>query len=254
MFPEVIEAAIAGYDRTELVRRRAPSRIVMLEAEGKPPLVLKVATGLTHEAARLRWLEGRLSAPKIVAIAPGAIDHLVMTRLPGIDGTDADKVVPLDAFVQALAAALHRIHALPVEECPFRMTTDVLLDLAESAVAANSVTSAHLSPLYVGESPKDLLNLIHRLRPEDSPLVVGHGDPSLPNVLFEGSVVTGFIDVGTLGVCDPWRDIAIMARSLAWNIGARWIRPFCEAYGVEPDHQRLRFWQLMDEFLMTRKW
>lgn len=71
------------------------------------------------------------------------------------------------------------------------------------------------------------------VRPAEEDLVFTHGDPSLPNVILEASeltgFVTGFVDVGRAGVGDRYRDLALAARSLAYNWGEAWVPLFFEA-------------------------
>ncbi|MGJ3626346.1 phosphotransferase [Sphingomonas sp. MMS24-JH45] len=66
--------------------------------------------------------------------------------------------------------------------------------------------------------------------------VVTHGDFSLGNVMFDGAGnVTGCIDVGPLGLADPYQDIAIFWQNLA-DHGPSAQTAFLDALGIDaPD-------------------
>ena len=56
------------------------------------------------------------------------------------------------------------------------------------------------------------------------------------------------VDFGDLGVGDRWADLAIASLSLDWNFGEGHQAEFFDAYGVEPDAERIdyyrRLWDL----------
>ena len=66
-------------------------------------------------------------------------------------------------------------------------------------------------------------------------------------MLFRSS---GHVDFGAMGVGDRWSDLAVASWSTTWNYGPGWEEALIEAYGVEPDWERLRYyrllWQLVD--------
>lgn len=48
-----------------------------------------------------------------------------------------------------------------------------------------------------------------------------------------------------LGVADRWWDLAAATWSLGWNLGPGFEEIFLREYGVEPDHERTRFYRLL---------
>lgn len=77
--------------------------------------------------------------------------------------------------------------------------------------------------------------------------VVTHGDFSLDNLIIRHGAVEGCIDVGRMGVADPYQDIAILLNNLE-EFGPGLRTRFLERYGLaEVDETRLRFYLLMDE-------
>lgn len=249
-FPGPIAQEIEGYRRREIVRRRAPSTVVMLSRPGRHSLVLKIGRNLDPEARRLRWLKGRLPVPEVVAVASeDGTDYLLMTKLPGRDGSDARAYRDGGRFIELLAHALRTVHAIPIAGCPFPAGIDRLLEIAERRVGEGILEPSDFPAHYLGRSPDELLGLLHQLRPRDEAAVFVHGDASLPNFLVHRGRVSGFIDLGLAGIADPYRDLAVAAQSLTRNMGGKWVRPFLQAYGAPMDEPRIEFFNLLDDFI-----
>ncbi len=252
-FPDPISREIQGYRLHELPRRYAPSTVVMLSNRGRPPLVLKIGPGLVPEERRLRWLKGKLPVAEVVAIASqDGTDYLLMTKLPGVDGSDVRVHRDGARFVELLACGLRMVHAIPTTDCPFPATVDRLLEIAEQRVSQSVLETDDFPSHYLGRSPRELLQTLHDLRPSDMSAVLTHGDASLPNFLFHRGHVSGFIDLGLAGISDPYRDLALATRSLTRNMGGKWVRPFLRSYGAPADNLRLEFFILLDEFVGAR--
>jgi kanamycin kinase len=83
--------------------------------------------------------------------------------------------------------------------------------------------------------------------PAAEDLVVTHGDYCVPNIVFDGDRLSGFLDVGELGVADRWRDLAVATWSIEWHIGHGWEDLFLSVYGANPDPARTRFFRLLYE-------
>ena len=126
-------------------------------------------------------------------------------------------------------------------------------------------------PSGVGTA-KDLLAWLvdHRPALAEPDAVFSHGDLCLPNVFANCDGITGFIDLGLSGVADRWRDIAICLRSIRDNLVGRYASAnaaalgksgdplpfgqfddseFFDVLGIEPDHEKLRYYTLLDELL-----
>jgi kanamycin kinase len=76
--------------------------------------------------------------------------------------------------------------------------------------------------------------------------VVCHGDACAPNTLLdESGQVVGYVDLGSLGVADRWADLAVGSWSLEWNYGADYEPLYFQAYGIEPDPDRISYYRLL---------
>jgi aminoglycoside 3'-phosphotransferase II len=208
-------------------------------------------TTLSAEADRLRWLGDHVPVPEVVAAdSDGNHEWLVLTALSGSDATSPDHLDP-EGLVRLLGECLRRFHDLaPAPSCPFDATTDTDLVRAKERAAAGRVDEDDFEPIFAGMTASALYDLLVASRPAgDDDLVVLHGDYCVPNVIVDGGVLSGYVDVGRAGVGDRHRDLGIAARSIAQNFGGHAVGAFMDAYGVDrPDLARLDFFVMLDEF------
>ncbi len=143
-----------------------------------------------------------------------------------------------------MGTLLRRLHSLPVEECPFDGRLDTVLAHARRMVLEGLVDAEDFDDDNQGRTPEQVLVQLHDERPEETDLVVTHGDFTSANVL-EGGIL---IDVGALGVADRYRDLALAARDLSGHHSQDEVAAFFAAYGVDtPDQRRLDYYRLLDE-------
>jgi kanamycin kinase len=176
---------------------------------------------LDRERVRLEWLAGRHPAPLVLDHGEGVdAQWLVTAAIPGTPAVgDAWRARRPEA-IHAIAAGLRAIHAVPVHAFP-------------GALAAET---------WVGRQPAGL-----GPRPALSgPPVLVHGDACAPNTLLDDAGRwTGHVDLGDLGVGDRWADLAVASLSLDWNYGEGHQHELFEAYGIEPDEERIRYYRAL---------
>ncbi|QIS13900.1 aminoglycoside 3'-phosphotransferase [Nocardia arthritidis] len=188
------------------------------------------------EHARLHWLAGQgIALPEVVVFER---DVLVLAD------AGAPSLARHPAPGALLGETLRGLHRLPIETCPFDGRLDTVLARAAERVAAGSVDPADYDFDHHGLAPEQILARLRDERPAERELVVAHGDYTPSNVLLGGIV----IDVGTLGVADRYRDLALAVRDLRDDFGAGEVERFFAAYGLaEPDERRLEYYRLLDE-------
>lgn len=174
---------------------------------------------LELERRRLEWLAGRHPAPRVIASGTDAGAQWLMTSAlrGGSAVGDAWRARRPEA-IRAIAAGLRALHAVGVDEFPPEWTGEV----------------------WVGRAPGSL-----GPRPRiDGPVLV-HGDACAPNTLIDDGRWTGNVDFGDLAVGDRWADLAIASMSLDWNFGEGHQQELFEAYGVEPDVERIGYYRAL---------
>ena len=229
--------------------------VFRLTAANAPPLFLKFDTlftssGLNGEVERLRWLQGRLPVPRVIAFANGDDgDYLLTEAIEGATGVDAGRDDP-DAVVAALACSLRSLHAQPIDDCPFDEPLRVWIQRAGERMVSGQVDESDFDTERRGRSAEDLFRELKNFPPLKHGRAITHGDACLPNIIFGNNfAVVGFVDCGRAGIADPYQDLALASRSISSNLGERWVPKFFEAYGLtKVDRQKLRFYRLLDEF------
>jgi aminoglycoside phosphotransferase len=248
--PAPIERHVSGW-HADLVWESGAQTWLMTGPAGEQ-LYLKAgpadaAVPLRAEAARLRWAhDAGLPVPAVLADCRSCDCEWLLTRpLPGRSAIDPELMASPAELVGLLADGLRQFHAAPAARCPFRFEIPEALERVAGRVAAGLIEPEDMHPEHAHLSPAAALAELERLRPEREDLVVCHGDYCLPNVLISDGRVSGFIDLGELGVADRWWDLATATWSLTWNLGPGWEEPFLAAYGVAPDDRRIAFYRLL---------
>ena len=228
-----------------------------------PDAVLKIAPeneGFEGHIAMLRWLEGRLPAPKVLATAEErGMQYLLMSRIHGKMACDAQYAQNTAHLAELLAEAVRILQAVNTAGCPVTRTLDEDLAEAEYRVSHGLVDVEDTEPETFApggfRDPEHLLYWLQDNKPREE-MTFCHGDLCLPNVFFEGDRLSGFIDLGDCGIRDKYRDLALCHRSLRHNISGRYAaRPdpnfdpdiLFRKLGITPDADKLRYHVLLDE-------
>ncbi len=254
VFPPSLRDRLSGY-RCERDRLgQSASTVFLLEAEGRPRLVLKHEEAgpfgeLPDEAVRLEWLAAEgVPCPRVIAEYVHAGRHwLLMEAVEGVDLASSTQAPA--RRIAILAEALRRVHRLDPTRCPFDHRLDSRIAAAKTRLDAGLVDETDFDEERLGRTATDLFGEIQARRPKGERLVVTHGDACLPNIIARGDGFAGFIDCSRLGVADLNQDIALACRSIAYNLGEDWVRPFLDLYGLpNPDPEKLFYYCLLDEF------
>ena len=228
--------------------------------EDKVLKIQPVSRETRTEAAMLRWLEGRLPAPRcLYRTEENGVQYLLMTRLRGEMACAPSLLEDPAALVSSLAEALRRLWETPIAGCPAVWMLDEKLAAAREAVERGAVDMDNVEPETFGpggfSGPSALLEWLCGHRPPEEP-VLSHGDFCLPNLFFENGRLSGYLDLGRMGVADRWQDIALCYRSLRHNYDGTYSgaprRDFdpnslFAALGIEPDWDKIRYYLLLDE-------
>lgn len=183
-------------------------------------------SSMAIEAEKLRWSGAYTAVPRV-------IDHgdddthewLVTAALPGDSAVSLRWRTDPSTAVRAVGEGLRALHdALPVASCPFGWGVPV-------RIANAAARGIRLPPALHDPPPIDRL-------------VVCHGDACCPNTLIgDDGRWTGHVDLGALGVADRWADIAVAAMSTEWNYGPGYGDALIAAYGIDPDRDRLGYYE-----------
>lgn len=259
MIPDKIKNIILDKPYTEDKIGMSDSRVMMFDE-----FVLKIEKYRKEndETIRvMRWLEGKLPVPKIIAYeTDGTNQYTLMSRIQGKMACDTYYLEHPDELVELLADALKKLWSVDISDCPRNRDLEAELREAKYRVENDLVDVDHVEPTTFGEygrfkNPEELLKWLEEHKPDYEP-VLSHGDFCLPNVFFENGKVTGYIDLGDTGIGDRWRDIALCYRSLKHNFdgsfGGKEYPGFnsdilFDKLEIEPNWEKLDYYIMLDE-------
>lgn len=181
---------------------------------------------MRDEAERMHWARRWITVPEVLEQGQDdAHEWLVTVAIDAASAVDARWAHDPEVVVRAVGAGLRALHdALPVAECPWEWSAEWRI-----AHAARRGTIV----------PADLA-----IPPAVDRLVVCHGDACLPNTLLDArGRPVAYVDLAALGTADRWADIAVASMSTRWNFGPGWEDVLIDAYGIEPDRERLEYYR-----------
>jgi kanamycin kinase len=199
------------------------------------------------EAQRMSWARTYIPVPEIIEFgATGDTTWFLSRAIAGDDATHPRFRSDVPSLVRHLAGALRRFHEMPVDECPFSFRLDDALQHAEQRLRQGEIDPVRdFHAEHTDLSADTALDKLLAMRPAAEDLVVCHGDYCVPNILFHDYALAGFVDLGELGIADRWWDIAVASWSVTWNFGPGYEQIFFDAYGVEVDEPRCRYYRLL---------
>ena len=200
------------------------------------------ALEIQAEAAVLNWCALRLPVPRVMEHRQGL---LIMSELPGLNLDE----VSLEDAVKALVQALHLIHSLPVEDCPFSASWTLRLQQAEQRMDAGMVAETDFDGQNLGLSAAAILAELKSLPALPDLTCFTHGDACLQNFLSLCGQLSGIVDWGRAGLTHPAQDWALALRSIASTFGPdgdRMLRQHLPVHCASED--LLRRFRLLDEF------
>src|SRR5919202_4271847 len=94
---------------------------------------------------------------------------------------------------------------------------DAEIARAEARLRHGQVDEADFDQQRQGHRAVDLFQTLRLTRPHAEDLVFTHGDYCLPNIMIDAGQVAGFLELGSAGIGDRYRDLALAARSITYN-------------------------------------
>ena len=202
---------------------------------------------LAAEAARLDWAGQYVRVPVVVdAGSDDECSWMMTMSLAGVNAVTGRWVADPATATRAIGEGLRALHdALPVASCPFSWAAAERVADAHQRAEAGQIDASEWDETH---RPLDLSSALAFVRdiPDVDKLVVCHGDTCAPNTLIDdrGSW-SGHVDFGSMGVADRWADLAIATLSTTWNYGPGWEQSVLDAYGIDPDPVRTRYYRVL---------
>ncbi|MES2202256.1 MAG: APH(3') family aminoglycoside O-phosphotransferase [candidate division FCPU426 bacterium] len=226
---------------------------IFLVSDGKDGILKISATRrdeLEAHAIALKWLSGKLPVSELYAfVKTESLAALLTSAIEGTDASEWCKTETPERVAEACALALLKIHALAPEGCPLDARLDRRIQEAKVNLDAGLVDLEDLDEVRQGRPGPALFQELIDRRPPSEDLVFVHGDYCLPNIFVKDDMLTGFVDLGRCGIADRYQDLALLCRSLKFNLGKDMVQVVADVYGQGAlDSEKLDYYCLLDEF------
>jgi aminoglycoside phosphotransferase len=252
--PEIVAESVASYTWRQNCIGMTEAKVFHLTAKNKTSLYLKIEPhrskfSLFDEKRRLDWLKDRIPVPEALLFAEDeANSYLLLTEIRGVPAIDDSLKTDVPRVVEQLVEGLKMIHALPLETCPFDTQFEDKIEMARERTLKGLVDEADFDDERQGRSSESVFREMIASVPSERDLVFTHGDYCVPNIILNRGRLNGFVDWAEGGAADRYQDLALLSRSVGNNFGNAWQKYVFELYGIEPDHEKIRFYRLLDEF------
>lgn len=199
----------------------------------------------------LDWLNGKLLVPQVIYY--GVFDgkeFMLISEIKGLNAAHDFYVSQPSTTVTLLAKSLRLLHQVDIVCCSFDSRLDIKIHQAKERVDCGLVDENDFEIKYRGKSSKQLYNMLLEKKPSTEDLFVTHGDYCMANIILLDNKLSGFIDLGTVGIGDRYQDIALAIRSFKHNFKTDKLNDlFYKKYGIEDvDYSKIEFYILLDEF------
>ena len=236
--PREIEALLNGgrvYDSS----CSPEARVYYIEKDGGMFLKLSARDTLRREAELARYFHAKGIGAEVLDYITGERDILLTARVRGEDLTHPCYLSEPKRLAVRLGEELRRLHETDTAGCPVTDRVAEYLATADRNFNTGCYDSSHFPDSFGYSSAEEAMAALNRGRAELRREVLIHGDYCLPNVMFDGWKLSGFIDLGNGGVGDRHIDLFWGAWTLGFNLHTDEYRElFFDAYGrdkIDPD-------------------
>lgn len=229
------------------------SQVFKIEKNNKTSFMKISSRGnLTSEYEKLKWLQGKLSVPKIVLYdCTEDTEYLITEAIGGEMICSEYYLNNPDIGISVIIEAFKQINDVDIKDCPFNTSIDYKLELVENNVKNNLIRIEDLREETLKKFGS-LENIVKFLKDNkfNDEYCFSHGDVSLPNIFAIDNKFVGFIDVGECGIADKWFDLAICEKSIRRNYGEKYISKFYKELNIIPDRDKIDYYLLMMELYL----
>lgn len=208
-----------------------------------------------HEGKNLCWLRQYIKVPKVYQM--GQIEDLyytIMEKLPGTMFQELFNEYTCQEVVRLYATLIKQFHAIDYQGLPYNHSLEEKMNKVKYTVAHHEAKEEYFERELRHLSGQQVYDLLLSYQSEEADLVLCHGDVCMPNIMMEGTSLSGFIDVVGIGINDYHLDIAIALRTLRYNFelyghtfSKEYQELFLQTYGRTIDSKKITFYILLDE-------
>jgi aminoglycoside phosphotransferase len=177
----------------------------------------------------------------------------LISEIQGLNAANEAETENPEQLIRILAKGLRSIHSIYTGNCPIYHLLDKKITEAEDRVKNVFPKAGITFGFYSEKKAERLLEMLKMTKPLEEDLVFTHGDFVMPNIIINDNEISGFIDWGQGGIADRYQDLALVSRSIMYNLGSRkWVELFYNEYGLENlDRNKIRYYMMLDELFQN---
>lgn len=229
-----------------------PSFIYRIVTKNNTALFMKVGKGLRTELEILQWLKDKMNVPSVINFSTLTdIDYLLMTEVNGVPCDEPNWKQKPKFLIDKLIKSIQILQSIDIKNCPFHYFWKEQIKEAKIKIDKGILKTNHLSLKYQYQPIEKHYEELVRLVPEHDEITFTHGDLCLPNIFISSDKIS-FVDLGLSGISDKYRDLALLSRSICSNFGDDLEYYFLKKYCDGIDYKKIKFYRLLDQFVMHR--
>lgn len=241
----------AEYKWKEITIGCSDTKVYQLK-NGQETLFLKVGKSglLTNEHNNLIKLKKYLKVPNVVFYYNNGLEILVTTAMDGIMSCDDEFI---DKFpnetLDILCDAIKTIQSVKVDE-NLKKEFDIFnveeeINIIKKKIASGEIDAIPDKKVFNKFSClSEVVTYLENNKPSGG-FYLSHGDVSMPNVFIANKKLSGFIDVGNVGIRQKWYDIADLYVSVRRNFKSQKIaEDFLKRLGIK-DKQPVEYYEML---------
>ncbi|MBQ8289752.1 MAG: aminoglycoside 3'-phosphotransferase [Clostridia bacterium] len=239
--PRAVRDTVASHPVTDC-SSSPEARVYRVGAGGEFFLKLSDVGALKCEAEMDAYLHSLSLGPEVLFYGEcSGQDMLLTRRVSGKPLTDSMYLRDGRRLAISLAESMRAFHSLPTELSPVADRITPYLKGAYESYESGARPHSSLSSYSRLKSHEDAYRILKASEGMLRRDVLIHGDFCLPNVIYDGWRLSGYIDLGCGGVGDRHIDIFWGLWTLNFNLGTnRYSDIFLDAYGRDTvDKERL---------------
>ncbi|MGM9858441.1 MAG: phosphotransferase [Bacilli bacterium] len=224
--------------------------------------ILKITTlsfDLQNEMKVYYALKGKLPIPDIIEYEEvGEKAFILKTKLKGKMLCDGEYLSNPNLLFKLATDAVKLLWSVNIEQLNLQNTFDTIMNFGKYCVEKNYINFQDTDKCitYKFNSFNEIVDYLENNKPSQD-YVLSHGDLCLTNIIVQNDKIVGFIDLGLTGISHRYHDLAILYRSIKYNMLGKYGKKYdgfnenaiFELLGVAKDDKLIEYFLLLDELL-----
>lgn len=221
--------------------------------------ITKLSFDIQNELKVYNMLKGKLPIPDIIEYVEKEEKAFILKRkLKGKMLCDEEYLSNPKLLFKLATDAVKLLWSVDICEVSLQNTYDTIMNFGKDCLQKNLIhfEETDKAITYKFNSFLDIVDYLENNKPNQDN-VLSHGDLCITNIIVQNDKVVGFIDLGLTGISHRYHDLAILYRSIKYNMNGRYGKSYkgfeenaiFELLGIEKKDKLIEYFLLLDEML-----